>query len=156
LGDKKDGLRLDLILYFYNMLKKMLAYCCILIAGMTLLVHDIVPHHHHGEEAIEQSQSYVSHADHDHHHDFPKHEHPQEDDLFIIRQALVFSPGLGQFFDNNDDCKWQGGLDHYLIQPLAFLFAYPPPNYKIPIGDTSLHFPNSVSFSFGLRAPPTA
>jgi hypothetical protein len=138
------------------MLKKMLAYCCILIAGTILLAHDTIPHHHHEEEVYEQSHTHTSHTDKDHHHDFPKHEHLQDDDLFIIRQPLVFSPGLEQFFDNNDDCTWQGGLDYYVIQPLAFLFTDPPPSYKIPIGDTSLHFPNSVSFSFVLRAPPTA
>jgi hypothetical protein len=136
-------------------MKKIIAYCFILIAGVILLAHDLVPHHHHDDHAIEQSESIDSKSDKEHHHDFPEHKHQQKDYLFVIRQAFVLSPNLGRLLDDDDDeCTGIFGLDYFFIHTPVFLFVYTPPDYKIPIWDKTQEFTTAVTYTFGLRAPP--
>lgn len=136
------------------MIKKIIAFSFILIAGIIILAHDIVPHHHHDTDAIEQSQTYSSNAEKEHHHNFPEHEHEQGDYLFVIRQAFVLSPNLGRLLDTDDDCTGNNGIDYFFVHTPYFLYVYSPPDYKIPIWEKSQYFPNSVNLIFGLRAPP--
>lgn len=137
------------------MIKKIIAYSFILIGGIILLTHDLVPHHHHDKvEAIEQSQTYSSNPEKEHNHDFPEHEHQQDDYLFVVRQALILSPNLGRLLDNDDDCMGNNGLDYFFIHTPAFFYVYSPPDYKIPIWDKPQNIPTTVTYTFGLRAPP--
>lgn len=135
------------------MFKKIIAYSFILIAGIILLAHDIVPHHHHEKVAIEHSQTVDSKTDKEHHHDFPEHKHQQDDYLFVIRQAFVLSANLGRILDD-DECIGNNGLDYFFIHTPVFLFVYSPPDYKIPIWDKTQEFTTAVTYTFGLRAPP--
>lgn len=138
------------------MINKIIAYSFILIAGIIILAHDIVPHHHHDEtDAIEQSQTYSTNAEKDHHHDFPEHEHKQDDYLFVIRQAFVLSPNLARLLDNDDYCTGNNGLDYFFIFTPNFLYVYSPPDHKIPIWEKPYYLPNSVIYTHSLRAPPT-
>lgn len=136
------------------MIKKIIAHSFILISGIILLTHDLVPHHHHDEvEAIEQSQTYSSNPEKDHHHGFPEHEHQQDDYLFVVRKALILSPNLGRLLDD-DDFLGNNGHDYFFIHTPSFLIAYSPPDYKITFCDNPQNFISAVTYTFGLRAPP--
>lgn len=138
------------------MIRKLIAYCFILIGGLIILAHDLVPHHHHDEvEAIEQSQTYSSNHEKEHNHDFPKHEHQHDNYLCVIRQALILSPNLGRLLDNDYDCLGNNGLDYFYIHTPKFLYVYSPPDYKIPLRDKHHNIPTTVTCTFGLRAPPS-
>ncbi|KAF0129221.1 MAG: hypothetical protein FD155_2710 [Bacteroidetes bacterium] len=138
------------------LMKKIIAYSFILIAGIILLAHDIVPHHHHEKDAIEQSQTYSSDTDKDHHHGFPQHKHQQDDYLFIIRQAFVLSPNLGRLSEDEDECSGNNSLDYYFIHTPIFHYVYTPPDYQNPFGENTESRKTSVTYTFGLRAPPSA
>ena len=138
-----------------KMIRKTTAIFFILLANIIILAHDLVPHHHHDEvEAIEQFQTYSTNSDKEHHHNFPKHEHQQDDYLFVIRQALVLSPNLGRLLDSDDDFTGNNGLDNSFFNTPNFLIVYAPPDYKIPIWDNPQNFITTVTYTFGLRAPP--
>ena len=120
-----------------------------------MLAHDLVPHHHHDEvDAIEQSQTYSSNAEKEHNHDFPEHKHQQDDYLFVVRQALILSPNLGRLLDKDDDCFGNNVLDYFFIHTPIFQYVYSPPDYKISIWEKHQNIPNTVTYTFGLRAPP--
>jgi len=136
------------------LIKKIIAYSFILTAGIIIVAHDIVPHHHHETDAIEQSQAYSSNAEKEHHHDFPDHEHQHDDYLFVIRQAFISSPSLGRLLDNNDDSAGNSGLDFFYIRAPYLLYVYSPPDSKLPIGQDTENIPSAVTYTFGLRAPP--
>lgn len=138
------------------MIKKLIAHSFILIAGIIMLAHDLVPHHHHDEvDAIEQSQTYCSNAEKEHHHDFPEHKHERDDYLFVIRQALILSPNLGRLIDNDDDCMESNSLDYFFIHAPYLLYVYSPPDYKLPSWGKTENIQTTVTYTFGLRAPPT-
>ena len=137
------------------MIKKTIAIFFILLANIIILAHDLVPHHHHDEvDAIEQSQTYSSYPDTERRHNFPEHEHQQDDYLFVIRQALVLSPNLGRLLDSDDDLTGNNGLDNFFFNTPNFLIVYAPPDFKIPIWDNPQNFITTVTYTFGLRAPP--
>ncbi|MBS3999572.1 MAG: hypothetical protein KGZ71_03730 [Desulfobulbaceae bacterium] len=118
-----------------------------------MLAHDLVPHHHHDDvDAIEQSQTHSSNAEKEHNHDFPEHEHQQDDYLFVVRQALILSPNRGRLID--DDCIGNYGFDYFFIHTSNILITYSPPDYKIPIWERHQNIPTIVTYTFGLRAPP--
>jgi hypothetical protein len=140
---------------FCAMIKKIIAFNFILIASFIILAHDLVPHHHHDEvEAIEQFQTYSTNSEKEPHHNFPEHEHLQDDYLYVIRQSLILSPNLGRFLDNDDDFTGNTGLDNFFINSPTFLIVYSPPDYKIPYWDNPQNFITNVTYTFGLRAPP--
>jgi hypothetical protein len=136
------------------MIKKIIAYSFILTAGIIILAHDLVPHHHHEKDAIEHSQTCSTQAEKEHHHDFPEHKHQHDDYLFLIRQAFFLSPNVGRLLDNDDDFIGNNGLDYFFIHTPNILIAYSPPVYKIPIRDNPQYFTTAATYTFGLRAPP--
>lgn len=155
LFNKKYDTSFDIIQYFCPLMKKIIAFSFILIAGIIMLAHDIVPHHHHETDAMEQSQSNSSHAEKDHHRSFPEHEHLYGDYLLMVRQALSPAPNISRFLDN-DDFTGYSILDYFFIHTPIFHYVYTPPDYNFPIWENTHCSQTSVTYTFGLRAPPVA
>jgi len=136
------------------MIKKIIAYSFILIAGVIILAHDLVPHHHHDTDAVEQSQTNTSHSDKDHHRHFPEHQHQNGDYLLIVRPLITVSLNTINLFEENNSSD-NNVPDYFFIHTPIFLHVYSPPDYKIPIWEKHQLFQTTVAFTFWLRAPPT-
>jgi len=137
------------------MFKKIIAYSFILVAGLIALAHDIVVHHHHEVDAIEQHQAIPGQAEDDHHHHhFPEHEHQQGDYYLVNRQSVVLSPDLYRILGKDLDPSGDNGIDGFFINSPAFYYVHSPPGFKIPDRKENWFIPKTVNYTFGLRAPP--
>lgn len=139
-----------------------------LIINTIVLIHMVVPHHHHGDlpcfkNHIEQScctHNHNEHGRHTGHHDCTSHEHPEENVSCLFEQALLLNNQNEKNEHHCDVCLHHH--NNHLIQ--AVLLSY---NYEFYIPDKEkgsdnpppyliTYYSINVSRISGLRAPPVA
>lgn len=129
------------------------------MAYLALLVHVVIPHHHHGHEVFLSDHHAVSPADDLYHCDHEDHEIPDDcrGDCITLRQIVISSP-----FDSDFSIDAGPLLDDD-SQPVFYAALLPPlpdvpgsiPHYKVRFWSTQRHLlPNRTHSTKGLRAPP--
>ena len=124
----------------YRQPKKTMALFCLLFANITLLVHAVIPHHHHDGIPVVMASA---------HHDDAHPDDPNNTDIIYIR--LSNEKQICRSFDCEFDllpCLPALFSDYatFSIQDDAVPFRHPP--------YIQLLHTESIARSIGLRAPP--
>jgi len=133
-----------------EMSKKTFISTILLFAISLVLVHNIIPHHHHDKV------SDISH--HEHHYDKQDHNHQGENDepigFFSHTTHLITTTELSFTFSNNNDFQKAQTLKQY-IKNTDIVFRQPITPKK-PEPTQYIFFAAKQSFksAFSLRGPP--
>ena len=143
-----------------QMIKKGFNILIVILTGMLLLAHAIVPHHHHNlQVCVVDIHSGHKDATHDHSCNNENHQHDHEaDDLSCILEKIVmFRPGQSE-----QDGKFILSLDDEANYFFVTIFSNPETNqfYSGELNNSSppdleKTYANQAPKTFGLRAPPT-
>lgn len=141
------------------MIKNRINILIIVLTGVILLAHAVVPHHHHNLQVC-VVDIHSGHEDGTHEHscnnENHKHNHEADDLSCILEKIVMFRPGQseqdGNFILSSDD-----GTNLFFVT----LFSNPEKNelYSAKINNTSppdleKTYANQAPKTFGLRAPP--
>ncbi|HET6558464.1 MAG TPA: DUF6769 family protein [Prolixibacteraceae bacterium] len=144
------------------MIRKRIAIFFVLFATALLLVHAVVPHHHH-KDHICLSANHCQSDDHAHQHNAPLNDHRhdgQSDSEFCVLKQAVFIPSTQE---NQLDKYWHGNDKPFSLldfQAIVFDNEWKStlPGSVLPGREFILPFVayNFTDSSCGLRAPPVA
>ncbi|OQX97168.1 MAG: hypothetical protein B6I20_13250 [Bacteroidetes bacterium 4572_117] len=142
------------------MIKRSTAYVYVMIASFVLLVHAVVPHHHHENEVFISNHGCKT-ENGVHNHGTSEHNHNNHDEsnseYCVIEQVVAVRSNLVR---HELVCKDLGGKKSNSKEFRAFLFkkCLKVP-FSISLSTTQLFLPFSnysifASTGLGLRAPP--
>ncbi|HBL77329.1 MAG: hypothetical protein A2W90_21840 [Bacteroidetes bacterium GWF2_42_66] len=140
------------------MIKKITAFVFIVLANFVLLVHAVIPHHHHQSHVcIENSHCQCDSETHSHCN--PEHEHDGNDSNDCLLKQVVALPSN----QVKQECKCICTDHHSHPDHSSFVLFNTGAEVSIPIFyfDTSIpiivfSYPSLVITTAGLRAPPVA
>lgn len=143
------------------MIKRIPAIIFILLANVTLLVHAVIPHHHHEKEVCIVSSHCESDSQaHDHDDAKHNHEHDGEDsvDDCVLQQILISPPNKIKHEIKSldiDTDRFQADHSQAVFTENNFVLACISciPKAKPPL--LVFTYLNYASTVLGLRAPPT-
>jgi hypothetical protein len=139
------------------MIKKITAYCFLLLANIVLLAHAVLPHHHHEQQVCIERTHCASDADaHVHNTDAKDHQHDGNANSTecVLKQTFVIPSSQARFVNNCDNCSNNHNHNLYILSSFGYV-------YLQPFSEVVPYFPEFSSFlisfvttSLGLRAPP--
>ncbi len=133
------------------------------IINIIILIHVVIPHHHHGDvpcfkQDIEQSCCSHDHNDSDH-HNCTSHQHSDKDGSCCMFEKVLLLNGQNEKNEHQCDVCMHNH-NNQLIQAVLLVFKY---EFYIPEGDWTENPPYLITYHSidasrisGLRAPPIA
>jgi hypothetical protein len=142
-----------------NELKKAFSISLLLIAGLVIILHDLIPHHSHAEDHCIAAHSHEN-CDHNHLSDDHHEETPEN------REESCCQLGVTNLFHVPNHYKNECICCQFLKEKSYFLSDYFNSQQKEPTFHTGFYFRqhptenfkiiSSISLNAGLRAPPVA
>lgn len=139
------------------MIKKLTAYCFIILANIVLLAHAVIPHHHHYQQvSIERKDCVEKSVAHTHGNSEkdPRRGCETDSNLCVLKQAFIVPSSQNRILHDCENCTDNHHQDLYILanfgdfdkQTFSQVVVLIP---KIPPSITPF-----VTIIPGLRAPP--